>query len=56
LSGRSDPTALGVEGLANLLQQAYDRGVIFWDAADGYGSHPHAARAMQSLPQKSARQ
>ena len=49
-SGRSDQTALGVEGLAGLLQQAYDLGVVFWDAADGYGSHPHVARAMQSVP------
>jgi aryl-alcohol dehydrogenase-like predicted oxidoreductase len=49
-SGRSDQTALGVNGLASLLQQAYDRGVVFWDAADGYGSHPHIARAMRSVP------
>jgi aryl-alcohol dehydrogenase-like predicted oxidoreductase len=48
--GRSEQTGLGVEGLANLLRQAYDRGVNFWDSADGYGSHPHLARALQDVP------
>jgi aryl-alcohol dehydrogenase-like predicted oxidoreductase len=48
--GRSEQTALGVEGLANLLREAYDHGVTFWDAADGYGSHQHLARALQGVP------
>ena len=48
--GRSEQTALGIEGLANLLREAYDHGVNFWDAADGYGSHPHVARALQGVP------
>jgi len=29
--GRSQQTALGLNGLANLLRQAYDHGVNFWD-------------------------
>jgi aryl-alcohol dehydrogenase-like predicted oxidoreductase len=49
---RSDQTALGLEGLANLLRRAFDAGVNFWDAADGYGSHPHVARALQGLPRE----
>lgn len=49
-NGRSEQTALGVEGLANLLRRAYDAGVNFWDAADQYGSHPHVARALQEVP------
>ncbi len=48
--GRSDQTALGIEGLAALLRQGYEQGVNFWDAADGYGSHPHLARALRSVP------
>jgi aryl-alcohol dehydrogenase-like predicted oxidoreductase len=48
--GRSEQTALGIEGLADLLREAYDHGVNFWDAADGYGSHPHVARALQGIP------
>jgi aryl-alcohol dehydrogenase-like predicted oxidoreductase len=47
---RSEQTALGIDGLANLLRQAYDHGVNFWDSADGYGSHPHIARALQGIP------
>lgn len=48
--GTSDQTSLGLEKLANLLRQAYDRGINFWDAADGYGSHPHVAKALRGLP------
>jgi aryl-alcohol dehydrogenase-like predicted oxidoreductase len=48
--GRSDQTALGIEGLAGLLRQGYERGINFWDAADGYGSHPHLAQALRSVP------
>jgi predicted aldo/keto reductase-like oxidoreductase len=46
-AGKSDQTALGLDGLANLLAYACDRGVSFWDAADQYGSHPHVARAFE---------
>lgn len=49
-AGRSDQTALGVDGLARLLRRAYEAGVTFWDAADEYGSHPHIARALNDLP------
>ena len=28
-------------------------GVNFWDLADGYGSHPHAKRALGSIPRES---
>ena len=45
--GKSDQTALGLEGLADLLAYANDRGVTFWDSADQYGSHSHVARACQ---------
>jgi predicted aldo/keto reductase-like oxidoreductase len=44
-AGKSDQTALGLDGLADLLAYAYDSGVSFWDSADQYGSHSHVARA-----------
>ena len=50
--GRSDQTALGLDGPANLLRLAYDKGINFWDAADAYGSHPHIARALQGIPRE----
>jgi len=46
----SEQTALGLEGLASLLREAYDLGVNFWDAADQYGSHPHVAEALKQVP------
>jgi aryl-alcohol dehydrogenase-like predicted oxidoreductase len=46
-AGKSDQTALGLDGLADLLAYAYDSGITFWDSADQYGSHPHVARACQ---------
>ena len=49
-AGSSEQTGLGLDGLADLLCQAYDHGVTLWDAADAYGSHPHVARALQTVP------
>lgn len=49
-AGRSEQTDLGLEALANLLREAHDLGVTFWDVADGYGSHPHVARALRDVP------
>jgi len=49
-AGRSQQTALGIQGLADLLCEAYNLGVNFWDAADQYGSHPHVAAALRRVP------
>ena len=46
----SHQTALGIQGLADLLLQGYDHGLRFFDSADSYGSHPHVAHALKSLP------
>jgi len=45
----SNQTALGVAGLSKLLQNGYDDGLRFFDAADSYGSHPHVADALQHV-------
>jgi predicted aldo/keto reductase-like oxidoreductase len=37
---------LGVEGLASYLREGYEAGLVSWDSADMYGSHPHLARAL----------
>ena len=50
--GRSEQSALGIDGLARLLQEGYERGITFWDAADGYGTHPHLARALEAVPRE----
>jgi 1-deoxyxylulose-5-phosphate synthase len=46
----SHQTALGIAGLAVLLQHGYDQGLRFFDVADSYGSHPHAAEALKHVP------
>jgi predicted aldo/keto reductase-like oxidoreductase len=46
---RSEQTALGIEGLADLLERGLELGVTFWDAADQYGSHPHVAEALKRV-------
>jgi aryl-alcohol dehydrogenase-like predicted oxidoreductase len=43
---------LGIKGLSELLQAAYDRGVFFWDSADQYGSHPHLKEALKHVPRE----
>ncbi len=47
--GHSHQTALGVDGLSRLLQNGYDNGLRFFDAADSYGSHPHVADALKHV-------
>jgi len=41
---------LGIAGLSALLQNGYDNGLRFFDLADAYGSHPHAADALKHVP------
>ena len=43
---------LGLKGLADLLQAAYDDGVFFWDSADQYGTHPHLKEALKYVPRE----
>lgn len=40
---------LGDRGLADLLVRGVDNGLSFWDLADGYGSHPHARMALETV-------
>lgn len=35
-----------------ILREAYKLGVIFWDTSDDYGSQPHVASALKSVPRK----
>src|SRR5262252_8528247 len=46
----SHQTALGIEGLSDLLRNGYDHGLRFFDSADSYGSHPHVAEALKHVP------
>jgi 1-deoxyxylulose-5-phosphate synthase len=46
----SHQTALGLQGLSNLLLNGYNHGLRFFDAADSYGSHPHVAETLKHVP------
>jgi aryl-alcohol dehydrogenase-like predicted oxidoreductase len=46
----SHQTALGIQGLSDLLLNGYDHGLRFFDTADSYGSHPHVAEALKHVP------
>src|SRR5437762_5164028 len=48
----SHQTALGIQGLSALLEHGYDRGLRFFDVADSYGSHPHAAEPLKHIPRE----
>jgi 1-deoxyxylulose-5-phosphate synthase len=45
----SHQSALGIEGLSDLLWHGYDQGLRFFDTADSYGTHPHVAHALKKV-------
>jgi aryl-alcohol dehydrogenase-like predicted oxidoreductase len=48
----SKQSALGIQGLADLLVRGYDHGLRFFDTADAYGTHPHVAAALKRVPRE----
>ena len=44
--------SLGVDGVADMLKGAYDRGIFFWDTADSYGTHEAVKAALKNLPRE----
>ncbi len=49
-AGSSNQTRqLGIKGLSDLLQAAFDEGINFWETADQYGSHPHLKEALKKV-------
>jgi predicted aldo/keto reductase-like oxidoreductase len=48
--GSSNQTKkLGLGGMADLMQAAFDQGITFWDSADQYGSHPHMKESLKRV-------
>jgi 1-deoxyxylulose-5-phosphate synthase len=53
VGGSSNQTRkLGLRGLAELFDAAYDNGVTLWDSADQYGTHPHVKEALKRVPRE----
>jgi 1-deoxyxylulose-5-phosphate synthase len=44
--------ALGVDGVANMLTSAYEKGIFFWDVADAYGTHDCVKVALKKVPRE----
>ncbi len=44
--------ALGVNGVADMLSAAYDKGIFFWDTADAYGTHDAIKLALKKIPRE----
>jgi aryl-alcohol dehydrogenase-like predicted oxidoreductase len=43
---------LGVDGVADMLKKAYDKGVFLFDTADAYGTHDAIKVALKTLPRE----
>jgi aryl-alcohol dehydrogenase-like predicted oxidoreductase len=48
----SDQTRLGMDNFVRLVHHAYERGIRFYDMADGYGSMPYIGEAIKTLPRE----
>lgn len=44
--------SLGVDGVADMLSNAYDKGIFFWDTADAYGTHDSIKVALKKVPRE----
>ncbi|MGA2544394.1 MAG: aldo/keto reductase [Verrucomicrobiota bacterium] len=44
--------ALGVNGVADMLTAAYDKGIFLWDTADAYGTHDAVKVALKKVPRE----
>jgi aryl-alcohol dehydrogenase-like predicted oxidoreductase len=49
---RSNQTRLGMKGFVGLAEYAHDAGIMFFDAADTYGSHTYLREALKIIPRE----
>jgi len=53
VGGSSNQTKkLGLGGFADLFKAGFDNGIIFWDSADQYGTHPFLKEALKRIPRE----
>jgi len=48
-NGSSNQTRLGFDRCVEMLTYAYERGILFFDSADQYGSHPEVAEMLRRV-------
>lgn len=48
----SNQTRLGMDNFVRMARHGYDRGIRFFDTAEGYGSLPYVGQAIKGLPRE----
>ena len=48
-AGHLDKVCASYAEGGNLLREAFDQGIAFWDTAEGYGSQPHLGDGNRSV-------
>ena len=49
---QSNQTRLGMKKFVSLIRHGHERGIIFWDSADQYGSHSYFKEALKYIPRE----
>lgn len=50
--GSSNQTRMGMDKFVSLAKNAYEKGMRFYDMAEGYGSHRFVAQSIKNLPRE----
>ena len=53
-AGHLDKVCASYTEGGDLLREAFDQGITFWDTAEGYGSQPHLGAALKGLERDQA--
>ena len=51
-NGNSNQTRLGMDSFVKLAHHAYEKGITFYDMAEGYGSMPFVAESIKNIPRE----
>lgn len=50
IGGNRSSSIIRAGNAVDLIRQAYDKGIRFFDCADSYGTHPYTAKALSGIP------
>ena len=50
IGGNRSSSIIRAGNAVELIRQAYDKGIRFFDCADSYGTHPYTAKALSGIP------
>jgi aryl-alcohol dehydrogenase-like predicted oxidoreductase len=52
IGGNRSSSIIRAGNAVELIRQAYDKGIRFFDCADSYGTHPYTAKALSGIPRE----